>query len=128
MSKTTQDACDDLRDALEKLRDAIYTEFKIHKIEKVLIKLHDFVYGPHTHRCFSGTQIWCTHECTIAADPDEREVFHECINGGIKRLGVDTAVFYPITDRTFDSTTAINDVVGERLFAALGITTPGGKQ
>lgn len=124
MSQTIQDACDVLRNAGEKLRDAIHTEFKIHKIEKVLIKLHDFVYVPHTHRCFSGTQAYCYNDCTIAADTNTREVFHKCIKGGIQRLGVDTAVFYPITASTFDKTTAINDVVGERLFAALGITTP----
>ncbi|MCK5431949.1 MAG: hypothetical protein KAJ03_04355 [Gammaproteobacteria bacterium] len=97
-------------------------------VRKVLKKCIDSTCRPHAHRCFSGTQIWCTYECTIAADPDVREVFHKCINGGIKRLGVDTAVFYPITDSIFYDTKTIDEVVGERLFAALGITTPEGKQ
>ena len=32
--------------------------------------------------------------------------------------------FYPITDNIFDDTKTIDEVVGERLFAALGIATP----
>ena len=85
----------------------------------------DSIFGESTHMCEAGRkQLGCRNPCTISADPDVREVFHKCINGGIKRLGVDTAVFYPITDSTFDNTTAIDDVVGERLFAALGIATP----
>ena len=124
MSQTIQDACDDLRDALEKLRDAIYTEFNMHKIEEVLIRLHDFVYVPHTHRCFSGTQAYCYNDCTIAADPNTREVFHKCIKGDLQQYYVDTAVFYPIGDKAFsmEKSGADMDIESAKTaFAALDI-------
>lgn len=124
MSQTIQDACDDLRDALEKLRDAIYTEFNMHKIEEVLIRLHDFVYVPHTHRCFSGTQIYCCNDCTIAADTNTREVFHKCITGYLQKYDHCTAVFYPIGDKAFSmkkSYARMDIDSAKAVFAALDI-------
>ncbi|MCK5432118.1 MAG: hypothetical protein KAJ03_05200 [Gammaproteobacteria bacterium] len=124
MSQTIQDTCDVLRNAVEKLRVAIHTELKMDNIEKSLTKLHDFVYVAHTHRCFSGTQAYCYNDCTIAADPNTREVFHKCIKGYLQQYDVDTAVFYPIGDKAFSMKKSGADMdidSAKAVFAALDI-------